>query len=161
MKTNEMMTIAMAALLMAGCAQNEIMETSPDVRPEVGFQVYANPQTRGTEVDNTTTGTGIKNATGFGVLAYYTEQKSFASYSASAEPNFMWNQQVKNVSSAWTYAPVKFWPNTDGDKISFFAYAPYSNDQTAPGDNGILLSIATATGYPTLAFTVNTTATSK
>jgi len=27
----------------------------------------------------------------------------------------------------WTYNPVKYWPNNDGDKLSFFAYAPYSD----------------------------------
>jgi len=27
----------------------------------------------------------------------------------------------------WEYSPVKYWPNNDGDKLSFFAYAPYQN----------------------------------
>lgn len=158
MKTNILVTMAMAALLAAGCAQNEITDISPDVSPAVGFQVYANPQTRGTETDNGTTGTGIKNATGFGVLAYYTGQTNFGS---SYVPNFMYNQQVKWATSTWGYSPVKFWPNTDGDKISFFAYAPYSESQTGTGGNGILLSTASAFGYPTLAFTVNTTPSSQ
>lgn len=157
MKTNSFVTMAMAALLAAGCSQNEIMEVSPDARPAVGFSVFTDAQTRGTVTDNGTTGSGIKNATGFGVLAYYTGQNTWASAGASTTPNFMWNQQVTYASSAWTYTPVKFWPNTDGDKISFFAYAPYSNSQTGTGDNGIILSAATATSAPTLTFTVNTT----
>lgn len=155
MKTNILVTMAMAALLAAGCAQNEITEISPDVSPAVGFQVYANPQTRGTETDNNATGTGIKNSTGFGVLAYYTGQTNFGS---SHVPNFMYNQQVKWASSAWGYTPVKYWPNTEGDKISFFAYAPYESAPTTGTSKGVVLSAVTATSYPTITFTVKSNA---
>ena len=32
----------------------------------------------------------------------------------------MYNQAVEydSKTSAWTYSPVKYWPNRDGDKIS-------------------------------------------
>lgn len=147
--------MAMAALLVAGCSQNEITEISPDVAPAVGFNVYATAQTRGTETDNTTTGTGIKNTTGFGVLAYYTGQANFGS---SHVPNFMYNQQVKWATSAWGYTPVKYWPNTDGDKISFFAYAPYEAAPTVGTNKGVVLSAVTTTNYPTITFTVKSNA---
>lgn len=154
MKTNKLIATAMAVLLTAGCAQNEITEISPDASPQVGFNVFAEAQARGTETTNTTIqGTSV----GFGVLAYYTGQTTFAGTSSPA-PNFMWNQKVTYTSgTGWGYTPVKYWPNTEGDKISFFAYAPYSETQTGTGDNGILLSTAASTGYPTLAFTVNPT----
>jgi len=41
----------------------------------------------------------------------------------------MYNQQVKYASSKWSYTPVKYWPNNPGDKVSFFAYAPYAPDE--------------------------------
>lgn len=157
MKTNNLIAIAMASLLSAGCAQNEITDISPDAAPMVGFNVYATPQTRGTVTDNSTTGTGIKNATGFGVLAYYTGQSAWSN-TGSFTPNFMWNQQVTwNASaSTWTYTPVKYWPNTEGDKISFFAYAPYEAAPTAGTNQGVVLSANTLTGAPTLRFTMKT-----
>lgn len=141
-------------MLIAGCSQNEITEISPDVAPAVGFSVFATPQTRGEVTDNAAIQVANK---GFGVLAYYTGQNNFAT---SNTPNFMWNQQVKFASGAWGYTPVKYWPNTDGDKISFFAYAPYeaSPTGTPTSGSGIVLSTAAFSGYPTISFAVHQTA---
>ena len=44
--------------------------------------------------------------------------------------NFMNNTKVtydENLQ-AWTYSPIKYWPNNVNDKVSFFAYAPYNKD---------------------------------
>ena len=122
----------------------------------MGFSVFTGTQTKGTITDNTESGTGIK-AKGFGVLAYYTGATDFASYT-SPTPNFMWNQKVEYKSSAWSYTPLKYWPNTTDEKISFFAYAPYADTQnTASSSNGIELTAATASGYPKITFHWNTT----
>ena len=64
---------------------------------------------------------------GFGVFGYHTVN---APYNAAGLPDFMYNTKVDNPSgSAWTYSPVKYWPNQDTedavDRVSFFAYAPY------------------------------------
>lgn len=59
---------------------------------------------------------------GFGVFAAYTAQDNYAAQTM----NFMYNQQVTYSASAWTYSPLKYWPNNPGDKVSFFAYAPYN-----------------------------------
>lgn len=148
---------ALSALAIAGCSQNEITEISPEANPEVGFSVFTGTQTKGTITDNTGT-TGIQT-TGFGVLAYYTGTDDFGSGShASPTPNLMWNQKVEYKSSAWSYTPLKYWPNTAGEKISFFAYAPYADTQSAASSsNGIELTAATATGYPKITFHWNTT----
>jgi hypothetical protein len=82
---------------------------------------------------------------GFGVFAYYTDGKP---YSETATPDFMYNQKVTYNTSAWTYAPVKYWPNEFGssaisegqDKLTFFAYAPYVD--VVPGTG----RVDTATG---------------
>lgn len=75
-----------------------------------------------------------KSSEGFGVFAYYTEGTVWGTASSSnPQPNFMNNQQVTYGTSAWTYTPVKYWPNDNTNKyISFFAYAPYrSSDVVA------------------------------
>lgn len=156
MKATNLWTMAMAALLTAGCSQNEITDISPDASPAVGFSVYATAQSRGTITDNSTSGTGIKNTTGFGALAYYTEQSNWSN-TGSFSPNFMYNQQVKWATNVWTYTPVKYWPNTEGDKISFFAYAPYESSPSSGTSKGVVLSSYTATGAPTLRFTLQPT----
>ena len=110
--------------------------------------------------ESTTTRAAIDNdvalqTAGFGVFAYYTNDKKYMNTSdeqttpqvvADAQtpaiaPNFMYNQRV-SYSSGWTYAPIKYWPNdfngangavdnraatgTTHNYLSFFAYAPYA-----------------------------------
>ena len=43
MRTKNLM-LAMSALAIAGCSQNEITEISPDANPAVGFEVYTGVQ---------------------------------------------------------------------------------------------------------------------
>ena len=95
-------------------------------------------------------------AAGFGVFGYYDDDKT---YDSSVDtPNFMYNQQVtwNNGGSAWTYSPLKYWPNETGDaasgdrtdRLSFFAYAPYLS-----GDARLNFSANNAKGDPTVTYT--------
>ena len=76
-----------------------------------------------------------KSGNGFGVFAFYTGTADFAEASATT-PNFMNNQKVEysTTTSDWTYSPLKYWPNNDGDKVSFFAYAPYAAKTWSAGN---------------------------
>lgn len=162
-----------AALLAAGCAKNEVIEESIPQHP-VTFGVYAGQAaTKATYGDiNTTALTNSQD--GFGVFAYYTKEYNWndssqdwdnevegsQTYGEATIPNFMYNQQVRNIASypahsesnpsdyseakypgGWYYTPLKYWPNgqnsttyeastTSADKVSFFAYAPHT--ATAP-----------------------------
>lgn len=116
----EHLIMAIAALAIAGCSQNEVMEVSPDAHPSVGFGVYNEVQTRGAVTDINT----LK--TGFGVFAYHTKTTAWSSAKTSAKANFMYNQKVTSSDgTTWAYNPVKYWP-MDNEKITFFAYAPHS-----------------------------------
>ena len=81
--------------------------------------------------DGTATRSGTAttdNLTSMGVFACYTGQQKWIQ-TGSRTMNFMYDQAVSRTGGSvpWTYTPVKYWPNTDGDKISFFAYAPHAN----------------------------------
>ena len=54
----------------------------------------------------------------------------------------MHNQMVKfdGTNNVWTYSPVKYWPNRQNDKISFFAYAPYESDWQNGSKSGVITS---------------------
>ena len=145
---------AFATLLLAGCAQNEITDISPDAAPPVGFKVFTDAQTRGLITNgnaSSASATGIQT-TGFGVFAYYTGQSTWASAGANTAPNFMYNQKVEYSSGEWTYTPVKYWPNTEGDKISFFAYAPHST--TAKSGIDFTSTTTSTKNAPTMRFTL-------
>ena len=52
MKTINVMTVSLAALLIAGCSQNEVTEVNPDAHPQMAFGVYTGTSTRGIDTDN-------------------------------------------------------------------------------------------------------------
>jgi hypothetical protein len=126
-----------------------------------GTYVGRDAKTRATALDLT----GLQT-TGFGVFAFYSNE-TVNEYNnitplSNFTPNFMYNQQVTWSETpdpdAWVYAPVKYWPNEASDKLTFFAYAPYSTGST---NNISDFTAKTATGDPTLTFTVNSTATAQ
>lgn len=141
--------IACAALTMTGCSNDEInVPQQSQGNNAIEFSTYLgrNAQgSRGTETNTTSIQTN-----GFGVLAYYTEQANFAD---TNKPNFMWNQKVTydKTNTNWEYTPVKYWPTKVGDKVSFFAYAPYVEN----GKNTVIeLSGNSVTGAPTATITL-------
>lgn len=129
--------------MFAACSSNDKLDTGQDPQQPVadaelpvGFDAYTQRGTTRAGVPGTLTNADFKDDTkalgmaGFGVFAYYTDNND---YDPQCIPNFMYNQQVKYTGGAWTYDPVKYWPNEygtsaisdDADKVSFFAYAPY------------------------------------
>lgn len=106
----------------------------------VSFSAYVNRgTTRGGYQGTLTTSTLQGAAGGFGVFAYYTDNHV---YSQTMLPNFMYNQQVTwdGTQASWTYTPIKYWPNETGDngatttdRLSFFAYAPYTDVDASTG----------------------------
>ena len=150
MKTINAMMLSLAALTIAGCSQNEVTEISPDAHPQVGFGVYTGVPTRG--VDMTTESmkddpTDANKYGGFGIMAYFTGQDNFETVKTTVTPSFMHNQMVKfdGTNNVWTYSPVKYWPNRQNDKISFFAYAPYESDWQNGSKSGVITSYQSST----------------
>lgn len=144
--------IACAALTMTGCSNEEInapQQSQGNNAIEFSTYLGRNAQgSRGTETNDASIKKNEKNG-GFGVLAYYTKQDDFNI--TKHTPNFMWNQQVTYKGTNWEYTPVKYWPTKVGDKVSFFAYAPYAANGN---DKGIVLSSNSETGAPTATITL-------
>lgn len=146
--------IALAMLAMSSCTKEvTVDQVNPDTPIEFGTYLGRAAQTKGHITDLSDATYGIQT-TGFGVYAYYTDQSNMTS---SATPNYMANQLVEYQDSKWVYDPVKYWPNNNNDKVSFFAYAPYA--ATINTKNITSLPASTATGYPVIGFKVNETVT--
>lgn len=106
----------------------------------IGFSNSVAPATRATDLTT-------DNLTDMGVFAYFTHDDF---NETTSTPNFMHNQLVEKKNGSWQYSPVKYWPNNDTDKISFFAYAPCN----ATDAKGVTLGSTTDKGYPVLTYTV-------
>ena len=137
---------ATAAALFAACSSDDLglkEQLQAQIEPgSVAFEVYTQKATTRGGVAGSLSTAEMKdynadpslasdfNKAGFGVFAYYTDNNE---YDQRSVPNFMYNQQVTWNGTAWTYAPLVYWPNEygnnansdDQDKVTFFAYAPY------------------------------------
>ncbi len=157
---------AAAVAVFASCAKTIDHTRNTGQGDALSFGVYV-PQTKAGAAGQTTT-TSIQrseaNGGGFGVFAYYTDD---ANYSASATPNFMYNQGVFYNTDKWEYSPVKYWPNEYGDgahstatdKVSFFAYAPYVATGATMGSYGITAFVPAndESGDPKITYVIDPT----
>ena len=175
---------ATAAVVLASCARTEDTLKSTGQGTPVSFGVYTSrnaTKVGGEAGDQTLAKLGKTAGPGFGVFCFYSNNSSGGNtndYDAGSPsnftPNFMWNQQVKGNGdgsadpTAWTYEPVKYWPNeytagvTDQgiDKLTFFAYAPWVDATKTTGAVGAetegitTLSDYDDTGDPTLTYVI-------
>ena len=164
MKKILLFTVAAAtAMAFTGCSQSsELADTESNntetTQKAISFDTYLSKTTRAGAAGAQNTGTLKTN--GFGVFAYYTGQNAYAK---TTTPNFMYNTKVSvptepTGSTAFTYSPARYWPNNDGDKLSFFAYAPYVEVTAGTGLPADVTSGITAlsnnayTGAPTVTY---------
>lgn len=131
--------------LLAACSTDETVPGAPQGDIPVGFSTEV-PPTRGTEI------TSPADLSDIGVFAYLTSGDFNAS---TATPNYMFNQPVNQpTTGTWMYSPLKYWPNSNTDKVSFFAYTPYVKEAAA--SNPTFQDVTMATGFPTLGYTLPT-----
>lgn len=126
----------MMMLLLASCAKQSQEEGSGPQMPisfQASIEISSIPETRAPG-EISTLSQLIDG--GFGVFASYTGLRRYSESSVSSD--FMHNQEVwfNTDAGLWEYSPVKFWPNGEGEYVSFFAYAPYSDgDISRPATN--------------------------
>lgn len=172
--------IALTALTVTSCSNDDVVMQSPEVNKAIEFGTYVGRDavSRGSVITESGSTAGQDYATittlslkekGFGVFAYYTNESSYVNgdnpttndVTETGSPcNFMYNQKVDMTGGAtdWTYSPIKYWPNDPGDKLTFFAYAPYDDsDNTGDADNIKFNALAEMNGDPVITFKVNNT----
>ena len=106
--------------------------------------------TRGTQINS------VEELNNFGVSAYrhgsIPTEKTLNEYLTdnNLKPDFFYNLEATKITDTQKFKLPKdfFWP-TDDDVLSFFAYAPY-------GDENVELSAATADGPQSINFKVDT-----
>lgn len=128
MKKNLLIAAALLGATLAGCSKDEPQEGSQNPDNAIQFTASAGRQTRAPVVDNANI-----SSQPFGLYAYYTGQNNWATATVASVPvpNFMNDQEVSYGGDAWSYSPLKYWPNTAADKLSFFGYWPKQNGVTS------------------------------
>ena len=175
---------ASALALLASCSSET--ESTSTICPNphtaadaISFGTYLSKgtNTRAGATGSINTTDALKASAGFGVFAYYTQDKDYDAAGESQTPNWMYNQKVAwdDAKKDWMYSPLKYWPNdnttaddkgatgTTSSKVSFFAYAPFAgneSDGAIPDDqktSGITaFSANKAAGHPTVTYKLST-----
>ena len=141
-----------ALLLLPGCTADE-QAPATDARPPRAVSLWAYTPQPLTRADSALLAVdALPGGSSIGVYAYYHDNSTWTD---GARPDFMFNQQATNSASGapYTYAPLKYWPNEEADKLSFIAYYPYVDAGTRYGITPLLTP--TGTGLPTFTFTVS------
>lgn len=143
--------VATAAIAMTGCSlENESENAGTVMADAVEFGTYLGRDAQGRAA---VTNISLIRTSGWGVFASYTGQENFNAESST--PNFMYNQKISvGNGDIMSYSPLKYWPTTKDDKVTFFAYAPYA---TGKETDGVLkFSDNTAAGVPQITVTMPT-----
>ena len=141
------MAAASALMLTACTSESDVLQsaTKQEAPKAIGFDVFTQNATNVTRAGRTNImDNSTLQKTGFGVFGYQDSGTPGAYSKTTSKPNFMWNQQVNYISNAWSYSPLKYWPNetindsqstpagmpdittpANLDVLSFFAYAPW------------------------------------
>lgn len=133
---------ALAAAL-CGCQSEGAEPLAPDTPAAIGFAGALDGEQLESRATEFNSGADLSS---IGVFAYQSHDNFDAT---TATPNLFYNQEVEKVEGTWTYSPTRYWPGSD--KVSFFAYAPYSTSNPA------VKPIVDANGFPSLTFTVPAT----
>ncbi len=123
-------TIIAACVALTACS-NEMSEDFPFPGDEISFMAYYDgcESTRGAVISE-------GSLESFNVSAYYYtgDEKSYDTWpSTSDSPNYIVNEVVSK-GTPWTTANTHYWPNSDGGRMRFYAFANFP-DGTAFATN--------------------------
>ena len=149
MKKFMIIAASAALVLSAACTKTEVTSSLNDENIPIGFSNYAPrsiSKADASAVDSGTLPTGAK----IGVYGYSTAATNLAT-GFTVKPEFMTNALVdyaaNNSGTATATDPVRYWPKTITNLLSFYAYYPYGSSKISG------LPTASTEGMGTFTFT--------
>lgn len=127
-----------------GCSKSDLI--SPPVGKEMGFSTHVSSTTKGVVKSDFAIGDQFAVMATESAVAWSATDATWYMGGGADSYVTVTNSQ-RGDASAWTYNPIKLWP--DVNKVSFFAFSP-----VATLTNGIS-NVQAVTGAPTLDFEVN------
>lgn len=141
MKHSIITAIALATITTFAACSSDDTTTSAVTEQEqtqptaITFNTYLGRSTRGTIISST-------DNLSVGVVGMSTSGKKFSNgsevstggqSSETVEPNFsinfMPNTAITKSGDTWGYNPVRYWPTSPTDYVTFLTYAPYSSTE--------------------------------
>ena len=126
MRKTRTIFLCIAALLCVSCVEEQLPEETGQ-KDEIVVSVNLPEGWTPLESKAEITSESDLQSAGFGLFAYYTGTNDYSDISSAAGVIFN-NRQVTYSASNWSYGSYsEYWPTKEGEKVSFFAYAPWSD----------------------------------
>lgn len=136
--------LAPVLLLSAACGKEPVSEGPELPGEEIVLSANLPEDWSPLQTRAEITSTSDLQSAGFGVYAYYTGASDYTNISSASGVIFN-NRQVSYSSSAWSYSTTdagkEYWPTKAGEKVSFFAYAPWGDWNSSVSTSGTAPSI--------------------
>lgn len=120
-------------LLLGACSSERGNDPEPEQLPlPIGFSPNVAGETSRAGINYNEKDINTLNNSGFGVFCYYSGTNNYSSATAPEAQDVVMNNvkvyRTPDESTAiWQYSPKRFWPSA-GNKLTFFAYAPYMGE---------------------------------
>ncbi|MCD8183752.1 MAG: fimbrillin family protein [Bacteroides sp.] len=155
MKRGKLHILIIACMLLAACTSNDVpdVEASPisfsatteSIRDTSADTRSMSADTRAGELTDAT-------LSSMGVFAYVSNITNYNE--SSTQLNYIYNLAITKTSATWTPASPVYWPLNSNEKLTFFAYAPYSGVIESEG-NALSIPAFNSAGHPKLTYTNN------
>jgi hypothetical protein len=122
-----------AVLLTLGACSSDSGSSDPTPEPQqaIGFSPKVDGGTTRAGITYKSNDINTLNKSGFGVFCYYSGASNYSSATAPAAESVVMNNvkvwHPDGSTDEWSYTPHRYWPSA-GNKLSFFAYAPYMGE---------------------------------
>lgn len=136
-------------LLLGACSSERGNDPTPEQLPvPIGFSPNVAGEASRAGITYNEKDINTLNKSGFGVFCYYSGTHNYTSTKAPEAQDVVMNNVKVNrpdgSTEIWQYLPKRFWPSA-GNKLSFFAYAPYMGQATVK-DGAVPSGIYSADG---------------
>lgn len=131
-KDLSMLAILLSVISVISACGDSGEGPAPEQQTAIGFTSAVTADTRSGIIYDSEKVSTLGNS-GLGVFCYYSGTGNYsASTAPDAENVVMNNVKVSSPDGSateWQYSPKRFWPSA-GNKLSFFAYAPYMGESS-------------------------------
>ncbi|MCC8119050.1 MAG: fimbrillin family protein [Bacteroidales bacterium] len=135
------------SVAFSACNDIEYYVDEPEMPSDGSIAFGGSVSTMASRAQDANTDIIRASSSGFGVMACLTGEEDYNASTADWIPDFMYNQQVTYINSHWHYEPIKYWPASTTEKVSFFAYWPYTSSPEAKDATSSEITALSANDY--------------
>lgn len=115
----------MTVMVLVGCSNNDNEDALPSRTGQSAITFVSNVSGMATRASIANDDI-VKTSDGIGIFATYSKHKDASSFNFMQNFELVYNSD-NSTESRWHYMPLRYWPSTSEEYLSFTAYYPFQN----------------------------------